>query len=150
MSAQTPATPRVASPHVTPLVTQLAALCWRKRADGGREVLLVSSSRGRWILPKGWPMRGKSAADTALTEAWEEAGVTRGKVGRRPLGQFMGIKQMPDGDEVPCTTRVFAIKVADTADEWPEKARRDRIWVSVEEAGNLVIEDGLRDILARL
>jgi len=135
--------------YVLPQRTQLAALCWRTGADGGREVLLVTSSTGRWILPKGWPMQGKSHGQAAMTEAWEEAGVTKGKVGRKPLGQFIGAKLTAQGDEVPCITRVFAVKVARLADTWPEMNRRDRRWLPVAEAAAIVSEDGLRDILLR-
>ena len=43
---------------------------------GEIEVLLVSSlTTHRWIMPKGWPKDGRSGAETALEEAWEEAGI---------------------------------------------------------------------------
>jgi 8-oxo-dGTP pyrophosphatase MutT (NUDIX family) len=137
------------SPFIAPPRTQLAALCWRRAADGGREVLLVTSSRGRWILPKGWPIPGRPPARAALAEAWEEAGVARGKVARQPLGSFLGTKITPSGDEIPCLTRVFAVKVVRTSDDFPEAARRDRRWLSPERAAELVTEDGLRDLLIR-
>jgi 8-oxo-dGTP pyrophosphatase MutT (NUDIX family) len=129
-----------------PVMTQLAALCWRK-GEAGREVLLVTSSTGRWILPKGWPISGKSPAHTALTEAWEEAGVARAKVSRKPLGAFIANKRTEEGDDLPCLTRVFAVRVQETADDYPEKDRRARLWVSPGVAATLVAEDGLRDIL---
>ena len=88
--------------HLEPRFTQLAALCWRK-SGSGREVLLVSSSAGRWILPKGWPMRGRTEGEAALREAWEEGGVARGRVERRPLGEYMAIKRTPEGDMQMCT-----------------------------------------------
>lgn len=140
---------KAAKSYVVPRRTQLAALCWRPAVDGGREVLLVTSSSGRWILPKGWPMSGKTEGEAALTEAWEEAGVAKGKVDRKPLGQFISAKQIGPAEEVPCTTRVFAIRVRQTAEDWPEKDRRDRRWVTPAEAATLVSEDGLREILER-
>ena len=132
--------------HTEPRFEQLAALCWRKGA-GGPEVLLVTSSSGRWILPKGWPIQGKSAAEAVLTEAWEEGGVSRGKASRKPLGSYIAIKRTPQGDDVPCRHHVYAIKVRDVADDFPEAHRRDRAWVSPAEAARLVDEEGLRDIL---
>jgi 8-oxo-dGTP pyrophosphatase MutT (NUDIX family) len=141
-----PADVAAAKRFSVPVLTQLAALCWRQGADG-REVLLVTSSTGRWILPKGWPMGGKSAADTALTEAWEEAGVSRAKVTRKPLGSFLSAKRTETGDDLPCKTHVYAVKVRETQDDFPEKDRRARRWVTPAVAADLVTEDGLRDIL---
>jgi 8-oxo-dGTP pyrophosphatase MutT (NUDIX family) len=140
--------PRLQPPrgHTEPRFVQLAALCWRK-GEAGPEVLLVTSSSGRWILPKGWPMEGKSPAEAALTEAWEEAGVARGKASRKPVGSYMATKRTVQGDDVPCLHRVYAIKVRDVADDFPEAHRRDRAWVSPEQAASMVDEDGLRDIL---
>ncbi len=136
-------TPRL---HTEPRFVQLAALCWRKGKDGP-EVLLVTSSSGRWILPKGWPIEGKSPAEAALTEAWEEGGVRRGKAARKPLGAYMALKRTAQGDDLPCLHRVYAIKVRDLADDFPEAHRRDRAWVSPEKAAEMVDEEGLRDIL---
>jgi 8-oxo-dGTP pyrophosphatase MutT (NUDIX family) len=146
--------------HAEPRFTQLAALCWRKVALGdaagdaprgapAREVLLVTSTSGRWILPKGWPIDGRSEAEAALVEAWEEGGVRRGKAARRPLGSYMAIKRTASGDDVPCLHRVFAVKVQEEASSWPEAHRRGRRWVSPALAAEMVDEEGLRDILRR-
>jgi 8-oxo-dGTP pyrophosphatase MutT (NUDIX family) len=132
--------------HTEPQIVQLAALCWRKGKDGP-EVLLVTSSSGRWILPKGWPIEGKSPAEAALTEAWEEGGVVRGKASRKPLGAYMAAKRTTSGDDVPSLHRVYAIKVREAVDDFPEAHRRDRAWVSPEQAARMVDEEGLRDIL---
>ena len=130
---------------VTPL-TQLAALCWRK-GDGGREVLLVTSSEGRWILPKGWPIDGCSGCETALTEAWEEAGVKRGKAGRKPIGRFFSVKLRPGGEALPSIVKVYSVKVQKTVKDYPEAARRDRIWVSPKKAAEMVSDAGLQELL---
>jgi 8-oxo-dGTP pyrophosphatase MutT (NUDIX family) len=132
--------------HTQPQLVQLAALCWRK-GEAGREVLLVTSSSGRWILPKGWPMQGKTHAEAALTEAWEEGGIARGKASRKPVGDYMAIKRTAAGDDIPCLHHVYAIKVRETVEDFPEAHRRDRAWVSPEDAAGMVDEDGLKDIL---
>jgi len=136
----------------TPVHRQLAALCWRSVSgdaapSSGREILLVTSSTGRWILPKGWPITGKTPAEAALTEAWEEGGVKKGKVSRRPLGSYMATKLTLRGDEEPCLLQVYAIKVRKTVDDFPESAVRERLWVCPRIAATLVHEDGLREIL---
>ena len=92
---------------------QLAALCFRK-GKKGVEILMVTSSAGRWILPKGWPMRGKADGEAAMIEAWEEGGVKRGKVGRKPMGKYLATKTMKYGDEEVAETRVYAVKVKET------------------------------------
>jgi 8-oxo-dGTP pyrophosphatase MutT (NUDIX family) len=137
------------APAEQPRLVQLAALCWRKRKDGAREVLLVTSSTGRWILPKGWPMGGKTDAEAAMTEAWEEGGVMKAKAGRQPIGAYVAIKRTLQGDDLPCLHRVYAVKVRKVVDDFPESTRRDRLWVTPEEAATLVDEDGLREILLR-
>jgi 8-oxo-dGTP pyrophosphatase MutT (NUDIX family) len=134
--------------YVPPTGTQLAALCWRRAATGEREVLLVTSSTGRWILPKGWPISGMTDPKAALTEAWEEAGVARAKVARKPIGQFIAAKRTAEGDDLPCLCKVYSVRVHDMAEDFPERGRRDLRWVSPDEAADLVTEDGLREILA--
>lgn len=132
-----------------PPVLQLAALCHRK-TETGREVLLVTSSHGRWILPKGWPIDGKTGGETALQEAWEEAGVSDGKVAKQPLGSYPTIKRIDGGPDLPCEMTVYPVKVRDVANDYPEADRRERRWVSIDKAVEMVDDDGLRRILTAL
>ncbi len=129
-----------------PPALQLAALCHRNTPQG-REVLLVTSSHGRWILPKGWPIDGMNGGETALQEAWEEAGVKKGKVTKAPVGTFSTIKRFDTGQEVPCDTTVYAVKVNEVANDYPEADKRERRWLPAQEAADLVDEPGLRDLL---
>ena len=130
------------------VLSQLAALCWRK-GDDGREVLLVTSSEGRWILPKGWPIDGLDHVESALTEAWEEAGVKRGKAGRKPIGRFDTVKVLRSGKSRPSTVTVYSVKVHKTSKDYPEADRRDRIWVSPQKAAEMVSDAGLSDLLRK-
>ena len=132
-----------------PGLTQLAALCWRDLPDTGREVLLVTSSNGRWILPKGWPVGGQPAVRTALAEAWEEGGIKKARALRRPVGSYLATKITPDGDALPCLHKVYAVKVRKAVDDFPERDRRERLWVTPAAAADLVQEEGLKDILRR-
>lgn len=126
---------------------QVAALCYRK-SGGRKEVLLITTrGTGRWMLPKGWPMEGLSAAEAAEVEAWEEAGVRPAKVGKKPVGEFDYIKHHDAGFEEPCSAKVYPIKVADMADDFPERGQRKRKWVAPEQAAELVEEKGLKDLL---
>lgn len=132
-----------------PEARQVAALCWRQGdagRDTGREVLLITSSHGRWILPKGWPMEGKSDAEAAAIEAWEEAGVVRGDLSD-PIGQFVAVKQGRSGHELRLPTQVFPYLVTELADDWPERHRRERRWLPLAEAAATVTEPDLAALL---
>lgn len=125
---------------------QLGALCWR-RAKKGIEVLLVTSSEGRWILPKGWPIEGQTGAETALQEAWEEAGVKKCNGKPVAIGGFDCVKTLNDGSDVPCRISIYAVEVDKIVKSYPEKDRRKRRWVPIAKARELVSDEGLRNIL---
>ena len=44
-------------------------------------MLLTSRETHRWVIPKGWPMKGWEPAEVASQEAYEEAGL---------IGQVVG------------------------------------------------------------
>ena len=129
-----------------PPALQVAALCHRQGKDGV-EVMLVTSSSGRWILPKGWPIDGLSAAQVARQEAWEEGGLKKGTPKEIAIGSFLAEKRFDTGAVVPCETRVYPIDTAKTVADYPEADRRDRIWVSPNQAATMVDEPGLQEIL---
>lgn len=139
--------PLVQRPHRV----QVAALCWRPAASGGEEVLLITSrDTGRWILPKGWPIDGKDGAQSALQEAWEEAGVTRAAIDPEPVGRYRYNKGLDHGGTVPVETLVYRVRVEALADDYPEAGERRRRWVSPKRAAVMVREPQLRDILGKL
>lgn len=131
------------------VLTQVAALCTRE-GDNGLEVLLVQSSRGRWILPKGWPMDDRTDAQAAKMEAWEEAGVAKGSVDKAPIASFMTQKRFDDGTSAPCLVSVYPMAVKSMTKDYPEASQRRRRWVSPQKAVKLVNEKGLKDILRAL
>jgi len=130
--------------------TQVAALCMRKKA-GERQVLLITSrGTGRWVLPKGWPMKGLSNAKAAAQEAWEEAGVKRAKLTRRAIGRFTYDKQLDTGGHIPVRAEVFALKVKKLSKTFPESHERRRKWVSPAKAAQMVQEPELKALLLSL
>ena len=131
-----------------PPALQLAALCHRDTPKGV-EVLLVTSSNGRWILPKGWPIDGMTAAQAAHQEAWEEGGVKSSVSHGDAWGMFHGKKNYDSGLSVPCETAVYELQVDDVANDFPEAHKRDRIWVSPSRAAEMVDEVGLKSLLAK-
>jgi 8-oxo-dGTP pyrophosphatase MutT (NUDIX family) len=126
---------------------QHGALCWRLDR-GSVEVLLISSrDSGRWIIPKGWPIEGLSPSQTALQEAWEEAGVT-GDADPLSLGQYHYLKVMGPDRTIPCLVSVFGVRVVRLRARFPERKERRRKWYPLEKAAAKVEEPALRDILA--
>ena len=129
-----------------PPALQLAALCHRDTSDGV-EVMLVTSSNGRWILPKGWPIDGMSAAQAAHQEAWEEGGVRAVGAPVDALDTIQSHKTFDNGLTIPCETKIYDLPVTEIANDYPESHRRDRIWVSPSKAADMVDEAALKAVL---
>jgi 8-oxo-dGTP pyrophosphatase MutT (NUDIX family) len=129
---------------------QYAALPYRLSGRSRTEVMLVTSRETRrWIIPKGWPHKGKAPHHSAAREAFEEAGVV-GMISRRPVGSFPYEKRLKNGDVLVCEVRVFPLKVSNQSKKWPEKRDRDVKWVSAKEAADTVQEPMLSTIIRRL
>ena len=126
--------------------TQFGALCWREKQGKVQILLVTSRRRGRWIIPKGWPLDGETPAKAAETEAWEEAGV-EGKAKGQCLGVFGYDKEHSEGEQLPCMVALFPLKVKRLSNDWPEKDERRRKWMSPKKAANLVDEPDLAAIL---
>jgi 8-oxo-dGTP pyrophosphatase MutT (NUDIX family) len=128
---------------------QHGALPYRLGPDGAVEILLVTSRETRrWIIPKGWPIKGLKPSKSAAREAYEEAGV-RGAVSPKSIGSFVYDKWLEDGVSVPCEVSVFPLKVERQHKSWPERRERETRWLAPEEALDLLGEPGLRDVVAR-
>src|ERR1700755_1994635 len=70
------------------LGTQFAALPFQIAPDGLRVLLLTSRETRRWIIPKGWPIRGMKPREVAAREAFEEAGLVGRVAGKRSIGSY--------------------------------------------------------------
>jgi 8-oxo-dGTP pyrophosphatase MutT (NUDIX family) len=131
------------------LPVQTAALPWRCTKAGKFEFLLVTSrSSQRWIIPKGRPMVGKSLAEAATQEAYEEAGV-RGKINEQSVGSFEHVKQSAVGGPVTVLVHVYPLAVNRELDTWPEKEQRSRRWFGQSEASKAIESEGLRSVVER-
>lgn len=133
-----------------PFKEQLSALCYRFRPPSGEiEVLLVTSrDSGRWIIPKGWPMKGKKPHKAAAIEAWEEAGV-KGKIQKRPFGHFTYIKELDNGTKLPCIVHVHILEVFSIDNKFRETGQRRREWVTCSEASRRVREPELKGLFLK-
>lgn len=127
---------------------QYAALCFRYEGKQQNLQILVLTSRdsGRWIIPKGWPMKKKKPHEAAKTEAWEEAGI-KGKIKKEPIGRYTYLKLFDDGDVAPTIVDVFQLLVTEQTGDYKEKGQRILAWVSPEEAARRVRELELKSLL---
>ncbi|MFV0385917.1 NUDIX hydrolase [Paracoccus sp. (in: a-proteobacteria)] len=130
-----------------PPALQVGALCLDPATH--KVLLITSRGTGRWVIPKGWPMEGRTLSGAAAREAWEEAGVG-GSIGREEIGRYGYDKDQNGGFAIPIEVRVFPLQVERVADDYPEAAERKRHWFPPDKAAGLVAEPGLQHILRAL
>lgn len=130
-----------------PPAMQVGAVCLDPESD--RVLLITSRGTGRWIIPKGWPMEGRTLPGAAAREAWEEAGV-QGRVGHEEIGRYVYDKEQDSGFSVTIEVRVFPLYVERAATEFPESDERRRRWFAPQDAARMVAEPGLKRILMDL
>lgn len=105
------------------------------------EVLLITTRKGHWTIPKGVVEPELSAAQSAAQEAFEEAGV-RGRVSARSIGRF----DYPKWGGV-CRVEVYLMEVLEEAAHWPEKGFRRRAWLDIPTAAARVRFDRLAALI---
>jgi phosphohistidine phosphatase len=113
--------------------TQSSVIPYRMH-NGKVEILIIRSSKNKhWVIPKGIADPGHSLQESALKEAWEEAGV-EGEVLEEAVGNYRYSKW-----GAICTVTVYPMAVSRLLpeEEWEERHRKRR-WVSPEEAATLL------------
>ena len=65
---------------------QAGVVPFRVEKEKIKIMLITSRKKQRWIFPKGIIDPGYSASETAVNEAFEEAGI-KGKIGSKPVGE---------------------------------------------------------------
>ena len=120
-------------------VPQAGAIVF-KREDDRLLVLLVRSKKDPsiWVFPKGHIDPGEQAAETALRETWEEAGV------RGVLAGLVGAPLEFDSGFEPVTVQYFLMR-ADRESASPEG--RDKQWLSIDEALTTLAFESAREKL---
>ena|SRR5437879_3303470 len=111
---------------------------------GGKICVVRSSSGKRWVVPKGCHEPGKSLAEIALQEAWEEAGLV-GILKPEPVGSYLYEKW---GGTYHVT--VFLMSVTEAAEDYPECMLRARCWLTPVQALRRIDDPGLRAVLGRV
>lgn len=123
---------------------QSAVVPFRRMRDGIQVLLITSRGRKRWIVPKGVVEPDLSPAESALVEAYEEAGL-KGRVVGKALGSYSYEKW--DGI---CKAKVFAMEVTGEYADWPEKAERKRRWLPLSEAADLADDKPVGEMIRKL
>jgi len=103
-------------------------------SEGQIKIVLVSTIKGNWTLPKGVIDPGDSPQEAAIREAWEEAGI-EGEMDSHEFARFQQKKW-----EGTCTIRVYRMYVNSILDSWPEQDTRERKIVSLNEAHQLIVK----------
>ncbi|MCW9679606.1 NUDIX hydrolase [Dolichospermum planctonicum UHCC 0167] len=109
---------------------------------GKVEILLITTrKRQGWVIPKGGLCKGMSPHESAAKEAWEEAGVL-GRVTTEKLGNYEYRKR---GNIY--RVNLFLLPVEEVLEDWPEATARERKWLEVNQAAELVKENSLKRII---
>lgn len=125
--------------------SQSAAIPYRIH-NGELQILLISSSgKNHWVIPKGIIEPGCSAHASAVIEAWEEAGV-RGVISQQMLDCYHYEKWGGT-----CSVQVFPMRVSDfiSDKEWEEN-HRHREWLTLKKAMLLIEQPALRPMFEAL
>jgi 8-oxo-dGTP pyrophosphatase MutT (NUDIX family) len=125
---------------------QIAALPYRKRGTKIEILLITSRETKRWVIPKGWPMKGKEDYEAAAQEAFEEAGI-EGHINEKSIGAYNYQKKKKSGNLVDCVVMVYPLEVSKLLRNWPEKTERKRQWFESKLAMALVKEEGLKAVI---
>jgi ADP-ribose pyrophosphatase YjhB (NUDIX family) len=130
-------------------LTQVAALPYIELGSRIDILLVTSRRRGRWILPRGWPVEGKPFASASAREARQEAGAV-GEISQVSIGDYSYNKRMEQGYRVPCRVYVYPLRVTHQCLDWREKAERNQRWSDITTASAIVRQQGLADFLRDL
>jgi 8-oxo-dGTP pyrophosphatase MutT (NUDIX family) len=112
---------------------QVAAVCYRRRAEALEFLLVNCNGGGKWTFPKGNPEPSMSHSQAAKQEAWEEAGA-RGAIEPKHFHLYLhskGVFWKPPGVR-EYVVKAFLMEVDRVTR--PVETARNPSWFSPEEA----------------
>jgi 8-oxo-dGTP pyrophosphatase MutT (NUDIX family) len=125
------------------VIQQAAAIAVRRSARTLQVCLIRRKGSKAWGIPKGVVDRGDTRKETALNEAWEEAGL-KGRL----IGDAIGTYKYKKWDKT-LRVAVYVMEVLDQADTWEEAGFRERRWTSFEKAASRLTRHPVRPLLER-
>ena len=126
----------------TRLIPQAACVPFRLTADNALQILMIRrQNETLWGIPKGMIDDGNTARQTALIEAFEEAGL-RGDLLDKDLGMFDYEK-----NGRTCRVRVYAMHVREELATWKEIGFRERRWFTPELAAESAAREPVKNMI---
>lgn len=125
------------------LPQQAAAIPVRKKSAALEVCLIRRKGSTSWGIPKGSVDPGDTHEETALKEAWEEAGISG-----RLLGVSLGTYEYDKWD-LTFEVAVYLMEVLQQHPTWQEARFRERRWTSFSEAAALLAAHPARVFLDR-
>jgi phosphohistidine phosphatase len=124
---------------------QSAVIPFRLRKGKPEILVIYSSNRKHWVVPKGIMDPGLTARESAAKEAWEEAGV-EGRIYDGSLGAYTCRKW-----GAACHVEVFAMEVTHLVAEkkW-EESHRGREWLTPKRAAKRLKQKALEPMVMAL
>ena len=107
--------------------------------DRTKVLLIQASNRKNWVIPKGgWETDEPTAAEAAKREAWEEAGIICTDL--KDLGHILDERTTKEttAHAPKALYQFFEAQVIKEEDDYPEKAKRGRCWMTYAEARNVL------------
>jgi len=97
-------------------------------------LLIQSTRRSGWVLPKGGWESDEECTEAAQREAWEEAGIVCNV--DYDLGQISEARtaKQISKNAPKALYQFFQVTVTREEDEWPERHKRQRWWATYSEA----------------
>jgi 8-oxo-dGTP pyrophosphatase MutT (NUDIX family) len=127
---------------------QYAALPYRVARRRLEIMLITSRETRRWVVPKGWPMKGLKPHDAAAVEAAEEAGLV-GTIDSLPIGSYNYVKRLKADNSIAVQVSVFPLRVQARVESWKEQGQREFRWFRYQKAASLVAEPSFRKLIRR-
>ncbi|KAL8801258.1 MAG: hypothetical protein Q9223_007061 [Gallowayella weberi] len=108
--------------------------------DKTKVLLIESTRRGGWVLPKGgWETDEGTAQEAARREAWEEAGIVCTVL--KDLGTIPDMRGPAElTPKAPkAAYQFFEVRVDREVAEWPESDKRGRQWMTYQQAKQALV-----------